>query len=170
MINKKIILILFLFMIFTAVVFLTACEGETEVITSDGSIDYTGMNLYWQNDYLQFAADENAKLSLYVRAEQDGNGEFMFDDGQEWLLVMETSFGNYPLFPRRYVQLGGVSCTVFNAFNEQSGEYDDFHVLVTVRESAGYEIYECTFDSDKKEFKSVTVYKAGNINPIGGSR
>lgn len=101
---------------------LTACQinnenrdvGSIEWITPDDSIDMDGMNLYWQHDNVYFPADENAKISLYVHAEKNEDGMFMFDDGQDWLLIMETSLGDYPLFPRKYVQLGGVSCSVFN--------------------------------------------------------
>jgi hypothetical protein len=131
------------------------------------SIDMDGMNLFWQNDNLYFPADGNARLSLYVHAEKDDNGEFIFDDGQEWLLVMETSIGDFPLFPRKYVQLGRVEYTVFNGYGDNG--YDALHVLVAVHQTASLEVFECIFDNDEQAFKAVPVYKAENINHLGRS-
>lgn len=154
---------------------LTACKIKSDVsnesqdgdstkwITAADSIDMDGMNLYWQNDNIYFSADINAKISLYVNAEKSEDGTFMFDDGQDWLLVMETSLGDYPLFPRKYVQLGRVSCAVFNDSNDIS------HVFVTIKQTAGYVLYDCVFDDCVKAFKVVPVYNAEDINFITSS-
>ncbi|MCL2772249.1 MAG: hypothetical protein FWD71_02770 [Oscillospiraceae bacterium] len=177
----------YILLLCTAVLFLASCRQKSPDIATasistgdedpvDNSVDWIipmsgvdlkGMNIYCQSDNLYFTADENAKLSLYVNTEKDNNGEFMFDDGQDWQLIMETSYGYYPLFPRTYVQLGRVDYTAFNAFDDQTQEYDIFHVIVTVHQSAGYRIYDCIFDNDRKAFKSVPVYDAENINPVG---
>jgi hypothetical protein len=153
--------------------FVAACQNESsptpphELIIASDSIDVSGMNLYCSSDNLQFALDSNAKISLYVQAERNDDGDFLFDDGQDWLLLFETAFGDYPLFPRKFIQLGRIE---YSAFNGYSGEkYDSFHVLVTVRQSAGHKIYDCVFDADKKAFEIVPVYNAENINPVGSS-
>ena len=143
-------------------------QKRTKLINPAHTVDMSGMNLYCQNDHICLANDSNAKVSLYVNAEKDNNGEFMFDDGQDWLLLVETSFGDYQLFPRKYVQLGMVSYVAF--YGCSGASYDVFHVLVTVSQSAGYEIFDCVFDNGKKAFKVVPVYNASNINPVGGSR
>ena len=84
-------------------------EGNTDVwIAASDSVDLEGMNMYWQQDNLQFSADNAAKLSLYVNADKDDKGNFMLDDGNSWMMLMETSLGKYPLLPKQYVQLGGV--------------------------------------------------------------
>ena len=146
----------------------TQGAAHTQWITPDNDIDLSGMNLYCQSDYIQFIADSDAKISLYVNAEKDDDGLFSFDTGHDWLLIMETSIGNYPLFPRRRIQHGMVSYDVFNS--DSGSAYDIFHVLVTVRESAGHEIYECIFDNAKNAFRVAPVYNATNINPTGRSR
>jgi hypothetical protein len=97
---------------------------------------------------------------MYVNAEKDNDGVLIFDDGQYWLLLMETSSGKYPLFPHQYIQLGEVSCSVFNDAK------NTFHAIVTARQTAGYRIYDCVFDKDKKAFKRSTLYDAENINFI----
>jgi len=140
----------------------------TNRINPADSIDLSGMNLYWQDDNLYFPEDNGAKLSLYVDAEKGDDGNFLYNDAHNWLLVMETSFGDYPLFPRKYLQLGKVEYAAFNEFG--SDAYDIFHVLVTVRQSAGYEIYDCIFNADSKAFQIAPVYNISNINPVGGSR
>ncbi|MCL2081076.1 MAG: hypothetical protein FWH16_03135 [Oscillospiraceae bacterium] len=153
-----------------AMLLLCACskpdDNSHEWITPSASVDFSGMELYWQNEYIPIGY--GAKISLYVGAEKDDEGNFGFDDGQDWLLTAETPDGWYPLFPRGYVQLGMVSYT---AFYEYDGDaYSVFHVLVTVSQGAGLEIYDCVFDGDKKAFKVIPVYKAENINFLGDSR
>ena len=147
----------------------TAGAGQVEWIAPADSVNLSGMELYWRDDNLQFVADDDAVISLYVGAQKDGDdGEFLFDTGQDWLLIMQTSLGAYPLFPRSYVQHGLVSYT---AFNEYSGSaYDIFHVIVTVRQAAGYRIYDCVFDNERKEFKVVPVYNMTDVNPVGALR
>lgn len=126
-----------------------------------------GMNLYWQSLGLQFPADENASLSLYVAAERAADGEFAFDDGQDWMLLFETSSGVYPLFPRQYVQLGSVSCAVFS---DLAGDAPVPHVLVTVTQTASLRIYDCIFDAEQNAFEVVKVYDRNNINFLSKSQ
>lgn len=132
--------------------------------------DTGGMNIYWQRELdisaYHFPGDENAKLTLYVAADKNDNGEWGFDDGQDWQLLLETSDGAYPLFPRQYVQLGEVSCSVFTEYTDNE---DVWHVLVTVNTTASYEIYDCVYDSSKKAFKIESAYDRRNINYLGGS-
>ena len=161
---------LFILLIIMAALFLmpaqlgmAQADSEQEWITPCTPPDMTGMTLYWQNDNVQFPADPNAKLSLYVNAQKDADGYFMFDDGQDWLLVMETASGDYPLFPRQFVQLGKVSCT---SLIDSS---DVYHVLVTIKQSAAYVIYDCVYNSDKQAFERVHVLDFSGINLIGSS-
>jgi hypothetical protein len=176
---KKIITItLALVMVFV----LAACSdnnGGTAIVDKDtqsdsaewiASVDYgdmSGMNLYWESTDIGFTADSGAKIALYVHAEKYED-ELVFDDGQDWLLIMETSFGIYPLFPRSYVQLGRVSYIFY--YTDSGSAYDILHVLVTISQTAGYEIYECIFDNVKQEFMVVPVYNASNISFWGGSQ
>jgi len=142
-------------------------EPHIEWITPVESIDVDGMNLISQTDNLYFVADSDAKISLFVRAEKNDDGDFVFDDGQDWLLVMETSLGYFPLFPRARIQLGRIDYTVFNAYSGSA--YDIFHVLVTKTQGAGIEMYEAVFDSDEQAFQINPVYQYGNINYMGTS-
>ena len=143
--------------------------GIGEWIYPADSVDMEGMNLYWQNDGIQTKDDDNAKLSIYVRADKDDDGEFVWDDGQDWLMVMESSLGNYPLSPRRYLQFGGLSCMIYTGQNEASGSWDAPRVLVTVIQGAGYWIYDCVFDTKRGAFYTVPVYypQGGQLSYFG---
>ena len=138
-------------------------EPSIEWIEPAPSLEMEDMNLYQQFDNLQFAADENAKLSIYVNAEPGSDGEFAFDDGQEWIVLLETTMGDYPLFPRKYVQLGSVSCVVYNEYVDDSTRP---HFLITERQTAGYRIYDCIYDEEQAAFMVEPVYEADGINFI----
>ena len=115
---------------------------------------------YFSGNINPFDGDENAKISLYVNAEFDDDWGWAFDDGQDWMLLMETSLGVFPLFPRKYVQLGTVSYTVQNVIDTVYDYVIDNEttVLVTIAEGAGLLMYECIFDREKKAFKVASVY------------
>ena len=185
--NKKIAIIVTL--VFITALFVVSCQlkspqipgnketvspaklmiPDLEWITLDDSIDYSGMNLYSRSEVnIHLPGDYDPMLSLYVHADKGDDGEFGFDDGQDWMLIMETSFGNFPLFPRQRIQLGSVGYKTFYEYGDN--EYDIFHVLVTIDMSAGHEIYDCIFDKEKNAFKVVTVYSILNINSVGRSR
>ena len=164
----KKVLLLFAALVLVCTSSSTYAASRSLLITPADAIDMSGMSLYCQSDSIYFAADDSAKVSLYVQAGKNDDGEFMLDDGQDWLLIMETSFGNYPLFPREYVQLGMVDYIVFNEYGDNT--HDTFHILVTVKMSASYEIYDCIYVDDEKAFRAEPVYTAMNINPVGSSR
>ena len=144
-----------------------AQEEETgpsiERIEPDSIFEMEDMYLYQQFDNLQFAADENAKLSIYVNAAPRSDGVFLFDDGQEWLILLETAMGDYPLFPRKYLQIGGVSCVVYNEYLDDNIRP---HFLITERQTAGYRIYDCIYDEEQAAFIVEPVYEAEGINFI----
>ena len=100
--------------------------SAAEWITLVDEIDKENMNLYWQYEYYPTSESENKwKFSIYTSAGKYDNGEFLYDDRQEWLMAAETPFGYYPLVPRRYIQLGGISCTIFFDYNQRLGGRSD---------------------------------------------
>ena len=171
---KRIILFFCIF-----VLFLTSCQKETTVyeglpdenishwITHIDTVDIEGMELYWQQSlYNYFPKFNDAKLSIYVTASQDDDGEWIWNDGHEWMLTLETSFGYYPLYSRGFIQFGGLSCAAYV-------DYDDgtLRVLITEEWGAGYYIHECTFDNDKDAFKIETIYETkGSVSVITSVR
>jgi hypothetical protein len=142
-------------------------EGQGEWIRAGGTRDMRGMNLYHQLNIDHFPGGGSAKLSLYVAAEKDAGGRFMFNDGQDWLLLAELPSGTYALHPRQYVQIGMVNYQAF--FADGGGEFNEFHVLVTVNQTAGYRVYDCVYDESQEAFCAIPVYHAVGISTIGGS-
>ncbi len=100
-------------------------------------------------------------IKLYVNAEKDKSGEIMFDDGQEWVLIVQDGEKYYPVFEKTYVQLGTVDYKAFESYDENT-----FHILITVDQGAGIKIYDCAYDSNEDIFKRQTVFEASNINRI----
>ena len=160
--------------------FLTSCQKKGDLPAGDNLVErvpltdvvnLSDMNLFWAY-YLNeqnipdapFAGDVNARVAIYTSASRAESGEFLYDDGQDWIISMETSSGDYILFPRKYVQLGGVSCSVFFDYDTNA-----LHVLITEQQGAGYQMYDCIFDSGKNEFMVTSVYEAGNISFLTSS-
>ena len=139
---------------------------ETNWINPDSALDTSGLNVYAQYQYLQFPADDNAVLILYVDAVKGSNGQFMFNDGNTWMLVLETSAGKFALYPRSFISIGGLDCTVYNAWSSTSNSYDEFHVVITERTAGSYRVFDCAFDASEQAFATTTIYEVENINPI----
>ncbi len=97
------------------------------------------------------------KIELYTLAERDSNGDMMWDDGQNWLLVVTDEEQYYPLL-QQYVQLGEVYFSVW---------YDDDQkpvINVLVKTSAGVDIANYCYDTDEMAYKEESIYKTGGIN------
>ena len=128
--------------------------------------DLSGMTLAWQLDCPGFDGARDAVLSLYAAAEYSEEYGLMFDDGQDWALILESGGDFYELFPRRFVQIGMVSCA---AYYDWDGANGGFHVLVTVTGTANYMMYDCAYRQDGA-FVATRVFDSGVINYFGQSR
>lgn len=150
-------------------VLLCGCQAEMESVDELALIelqtspyDLTDMRVVWCNSINLQDDDTPELISLYVRAEKMDNGEFVFDDGQDWALLVESDEGVYPLFERDFVQLGTISCTVYR-------DVESLHVLVQRLQGAGLEIYDCIYNVEKAAFLRTPVYSAAGINFLGSS-
>ena len=142
-------------------------ESEAERITLVDEIDKENMSLYWQYIYYPKPRPENAwKYSIYTSAGKTDNGEFGYDDGQEWMMVVETPSGYYPLVPRKYIQLGGISCTIFFD-NNQKGV---LNVLVTEQWGASHELSVFSLSDTEKAFMVEPIRYFGNICVLANSK
>lgn len=136
---------------------------EADYIVPSAPIDTSDLNIYWQYEITGFSGEENAILALYVNAEKDDNEQFLFDDRNEWALVLTYKDDKFNLLDRQFLQLGDVSCSVFFDFN---GENPIPHILTTIQQTASYEIFEFIYDSSDNRFLKNTVYDMQNINFI----
>jgi hypothetical protein len=96
------------------------------------------------------------KIELYTTAGKSEDGSMIWDDGQNWLLLIEDGDNYYPLF-QEYVQLGTV---YFNIW------YDDKKtpkINVIVSTDAGLNVINYTYDKEQNGYISEKIYDAGNI-------
>ncbi|MHB1393937.1 MAG: hypothetical protein ACYCYE_12860 [Clostridia bacterium] len=103
------------------------------------------------------------KIELYTAAERNEKGELLWDDGQNWVLVVRDGDKSYPLFSQ-YVQLGVVYFTVSN-----SGEGQMPNITVLVPTGASFSMMGYVFDKEKDGFKEESLYKSEDNNWIYSS-
>lgn len=111
----------------------------------------------------QFSHDLNLDgspetIELYTAAERHESGEIIWDDGQEWLLLVRAGDKAYPLFSK-YVQIGMVYFTV----SEASGE-EVPHITAMVSTGAGLSLRTYTFAKDRDAFQEEIVYTSPDDN------
>lgn len=101
---------------------------------------------------IHLTRDKLAVLELYVDAQLDDKGEIMYDDGQEWALVVRDGDAMYPLFEKKYVQIGEVSFTE----DWQPGE-ERSQITVRVRQHEFLDSYICIYQPDQERFARVDL-------------
>ncbi|MBO8155880.1 MAG: bZIP transcription factor [Bacillaceae bacterium] len=84
---------------------------------------------------------EKEIIELYVDAAKMDNGEFAWDDGQPWLLVVKDEGKTYPLF-HDYVQLGSLKFWVMEREQERS-------ILLLNTGMGLFHLQSFTFDEEK---------------------
>lgn len=97
-------------------------------------------------------------LTLYTTAERDDKGNLMWDDGQEWLLLLKDGTSYYSLF-KQYVQLGSVFFTVTQGTQDSVPRID---VIETT--AASFRITDIAYDAAKNAYASKQVYDSGELN------
>lgn len=101
-------------------------------------------------------AEENILLLTDAAYE---NGEFLWDDSQNWALVVQNDEGIYPLFENHMHGMAELSV---------SEVYTDSDVIpvirLTISSSASYEIREYRYENGA--FYEQIPYRAGGINEI----
>lgn len=108
---------------------------------------------------LDFSGSTMDSVSIYIKASKDDEGEFLLDDGQDWLIIANNGSDNYILF-EDYVQLGSVDL--------YTSERSDGNYLITeYKTGAGLIITEYKYNVETKEFESYVVYNMdGNVNKL----
>lgn len=104
----------------------------------------------------QFGIDT---VKVYTDAEKVGD-EFLYDDGNTFILVAESSQGSYELFNKR-LQLGDIKVNVYTE--------DDKKLVISLLEEQTAGISFKTFEKTKDDyFLEIDHYQGqGNINMIG---
>lgn len=102
-------------------------------------------------------------ISMYTRAEKDSQGEVMWDDGQDWIILVEGEDKDYVLF-NDYVQIGSIDFFVYTI--------DDSVYISTIQSgTALLKLTEYKFNRDKEEFEATIKFTTdGNVNMIHTSK
>lgn len=99
------------------------------------------------------------KIAMYANVEQGPDGEIYWDDGQDWLFLVEGQEEDYVLF-NDYIQIGNLSFHVFTID-------DDFYITTIQSTTANLQVNQYKFDPESNEFISTSEYQtSGNVNMI----
>lgn len=97
------------------------------------------------------------KIAMYVDAEIGPDGEIAWDDGQNWLFVVEGQDKEYILFDD-YVQIGSIQ---FHIYDIQD---DGFYITTTKSTTAGLTMTEYKFNKQESSFEAKEIYSTtGNV-------
>ena len=137
-------------------------EEEIDYIQPVDKISTDNLTLL---DFYDFDINEDGdeeRISMYVNAEKGSNDEILWDDGQDWLFVVEGMEEDYILF-NDYVQLGTIQFYVYT-------ENEDFFISTVQSGTANLKVTEYKFDKETKEFISSVKHKAiDNVNMLHSS-
>lgn len=102
---------------------------------------------------------KDEKITMYTRAEKDMDGEVMWDDGQDWIILVEGEDNDYVLF-NDYVQLGTIQLFVYTI-------EDDLYISTVHSGTANLTLTEYKFNRETEEFHANTEFRTeGNVNMI----
>lgn len=140
-------------------------KAEDKLIgaVSSESIDTKSMTKLNEFTYDLDSDGSEEKIELYTAAGRDGNGEMMWNDGQNWLLMVRDGEKAYPVLSE-YVQLGSV---YFSISNNPEGESANINIIINT--GAGLVLRSYTFSKNRGGFVGGTVYKSKDTNFIHSS-
>lgn len=99
---------------------------------------------------------EDEKISMYTAAGRDSQGEIMWDDGQDWVILVEGKDSDYILF-NDYVQIGSMQFFVYTI-------EDDVYISTITSSTANLKLKEYKFNRESEEFESSVKFTTqGNV-------
>jgi hypothetical protein len=98
------------------------------------------------------------KIELYTAAERGENGEIVWDDGQNWLLLVRDEDKAYSILSQ-YVQLGSVYFAV-----SKSGEDQMPNITVMIPTGARFSMIGYTYNKEEDSFNGKLLYEAEDDN------
>lgn len=99
---------------------------------------------------------EDERVAMYTRAEKDAYGEMMWDDGQDWLVIVEGKDNDYVLF-NDYVQIGSMQFFVYTI-------EDNFYVSTITSSTANLKMKEYKFNKENESFEENLKFTTkGNV-------
>ncbi len=109
-------------------------------------------------------SDEN--VVLLTSAEYDEDGEFFWNDGQDWALFVEDSSENYLLL-NEYLNAGSVYFEVLDLYMEK-GTQPQINVIVST--TSGFSLTSYAFSMEEKGYVVIPQYDSGATTVAGTNR
>jgi hypothetical protein len=120
------------------------------------------ISLYDQTTFDLDGDGEQEQIEMYVNAEQAENGEYIWDDGQNWLLVVKDGDKTYPLFDG-WVQIGKLSFWLL--------ESDEKPMLILLKTgTAEFNLQTFTFNEEESGYLQEIHFNPENVNFWYGSK
>jgi hypothetical protein len=131
-------------------------ESQTDTILKAKKIESYPISLYDQTEFDTDGDGENEQVELYVNAAKDEDGEFAWDDGQNWLLVVKDGDETYPLFDD-WVQLGKLSFWLLESNGQPM-------IILLKTGTAEFTLQTFTFNEKENGFIQKTHYNPEDVN------
>lgn len=137
-------------------------EPEGIIIEVTDKVDITGLSLL-DSYKIDINGDGNEEIiAMYVNAEQGPDGEIYWDDGQNWLFLVQDTDKDYVLFSD-YVQLGSIKFHIYTSD-------DDFKITTIQTSTASLKLTEYSFHKESNSFVSNVKFEtSGNVNMLHSS-
>lgn len=138
----------------------TKPESETTLIEAT-AIDPRTPEIGTKLSEFAFNMDEDVqeeKIELYTAAGRNEKGEMLWDDGQNWLLVVVDGDQYYPLF-KGYVQLGELYFDFALV-----GEENIPTITTYTATTSSMQLMDFSFDYEQKCFKGRDLFQSTHRN------
>ncbi|MHC0037735.1 hypothetical protein [Pseudoneobacillus sp. C159] len=131
-------------------------EGHNDTIITAKEIQSYPISLYDETEFDVDGDGDAEKVELYTNAEKLDNGEFAWDDGQNWLLVVKDGDQTYPLFDG-WVQLGKLSFWLLESEGTPM-------IILLKTGTAEFTLQTFTFNEKEKGFIQKTQFNPTDVN------
>jgi len=136
-------------------------KQEGDLVTPVQDATYLkGLNSFSEYEVDMDNDGSHETIEVYCQGEIGPDGNYLFDDGQEWALILRKGENIYPLFERSYIQLGKLEYTAYIDYDD----YERLHIMVACKTGANIIYYDCTFDEESGHILRKQVYEANNIS------
>lgn len=136
----------------------TSATSNNRVISYSETFSLEGLNEYKNADLQNFLEFGFEKVILYTDAENDGQGDFYWDDGNRFVLIAHKGEGGYILFDKR-VQIGESKVNIYSiedSLNISMLEYGTANI--------SFRVYKFV---DDEFIESIKYQGEGNVNMLG---
>lgn len=138
-----------------------APKSDAEVIKlQENKDEYDSMNKYSGCVYDINGDGAEEEILLLTSAKKDSDGEYIWDDSQNWALIVKTDDGIYPLYENH--AHGKLKLYVSELYDNNG----DIRPVIRLETSSSSEFSIKEFTYNGEGFEEKTAYDAGVINEL----